>query len=564
MTATGSHTGGGVPRQRPRRYRPALVPGLSAAILLFVAVFWLFLAMGLQQVDFNQTPAWWLAQVDAFPLLAFVPAPFVTFLSELFSWRVFRHVFIPTVIGWWLAGEAAAGFVRSFYNFSSRAEAANFLSRLQSHGGAAVGTAPAVSAPTVAPATSAAPRRGGRTRLGPALKLAMVMAPMGLTFLVLLLISPLLPPSPTRTIVYNALIIISGAVTAIAIVYLAIDAFAGGAPVASGLRLQRESLETMRRQHALLRVGGPGRIVVPNHEVAVTEYNARFYRVLGPGVQTLRPFEYVRSMLDLRPQDREGEVAGITQDGVEVTCHIAVTFRLSNDDRYLTGDGSEGQAAPEQAQRPTRDRPYPYGERAACTASYIETIDGEGRVLEWTALPLVVATGQFRRALTTFPLDILYDPDGQGSAPHPELWKTVHNSTRDVLRNSGIELVALRMGPLEPPQSVLEENLNGWRSYWEKDLHRRKIEGRVEAAATVEDARTRAALEMMRTIMNSIEHARRESNTEITQEIMALRLLEALERVASSAEETDLQEESQVQRQLGALRRGLLPPGANG
>lgn len=554
MTTTGatqSNDASGVPRQHPRRYRPAFVPGLSAAILLFIAVFWLFLAMRLQEVDLNQPPAWWLAQVESFPLLAFVPTPFVTFISELLSWRVLRHVLIPTLLGWWLAGEAAAGFVHSFYNFSSRAAAADFLGRLQSHGRA-----------KSVPGSALVSRPAGRTRLGPALRLAMIMTPMALTFLLLLLISPLLPPSPSRSIIYNALIVISGAVTVIAVVYFAIDAFSGGAVTGSpGLSLNRESLESMRREHALLRVGGPGKIVVPNNEVAVTEYNARFYRVLGPGVQTLSPFEYVRTMLDLRPQDREGDVTGITQDGVEVACHIAVTFRLSSDDRYMVDDDG-AQPAVDHVQRPTRDRPYPFGERAVRTAAYIETVDGERRVASWTSLPLVVATGQFRRALTLFPLDTLYDPDGQGSPPHPELWKIVHNETRDALRNSGIELIGLRMGPLQPPQSVMEQNLSGWRSYWEKHLHRRQVEGRVEAAYTVEDARTRAAVEMLRTIMHSIQHARRESSTEMTQEIMALRLLEALERVAQAAEEASKEEDPQVQRRLEAIRKGLLPPGS--
>lgn len=532
-----------------RRYRPSLVPGLSAAIILFVAVFWLFLAFRLQEVDLNRPPDWWLAQVQAFPLLAFVPPAFVTFITQLFSWRVLRHILIPTVLGWWLAGEAATGFVHSFYNFASRAEAANFLGRLQSHAPARSGTSGAV-----------APARG-RTRLRPAIKVAFLTLPFALTFILLLFFSAIMPPTPARTTIYNTSIVIMGALWFVAIAYVVLDTVTGGAPSSPGLRLQRETLDAMRREHALLRVGGPGRIVVPNSDVVVTEYNARCYRVLGPGVQTLLPFEYVRTMLDLRLQEREGDVSGITQDGVEVTCHIAVTFRLSSDDRHFPDEDNGIQASPEQAQRPTRERPYPFGERAARTAAYIETVDTEGRASSWTSLPMVVATGRFRRALALFPLDALYDPEGERTPPHPELSDLVQAETRENLRASGIELIALRMGPLHPPQQVMDLNLSGWQSYWEKHLHRRRIEGRVEAAYTVEDARTRAAVDMLRTIMESIEHARRESNAEMAQEIIALQLLEALERAALAAQQAAEEEDPQVQRQLQALRRGLLPPG---
>ncbi len=546
-TSTQSAEGGSLSQQHPRRYRPSLAPGLSAALLLFVAVFWIFLAIRLQEVDFDQTPLWWLAQVDAFPLLAFVPPAFVTFLSELFSWHVFRHILIPALMGWWLAGQAAVGFVRSFYNFGSRAEAASFLSGLERHsrsGSARRGP------PTVR-------RSAGRVRLGPVYKLLLIMTPMALTFMLLLLVAPFLPPSPTRTVLYNSLIIISGAATFIAIGYFAIDAFTGGPPAAGGLRLHHETLEALRRQHSLLRVGGPGKVLVPDHEVAVTEYNARCYRVLGPGAQSLLPFEYVRSMIDLRSQEREGEVSGLTRDGVEVACHIAVTFRLSPDDRYVA-DGVDG--SPVQEQRSTRDRPYPYGEQAARTAAYIETVDGEGRVSTWMAMPLVIATGEFRRALTAAPLHQLYDPDAEGLPPHPTLWKEVHNNTRDELRKLGIELVALRMGPLQPPQGVMEHNLNGWRAYWEDYLNRLRVREEADAAYTVEDARTRAAVDMLRTIMHSIEHARRESGAEITQEIMALRLLEALEQAARTTA-TAGDKPDEAQRRIQRIRQGLLPPG---
>lgn len=545
MTTPGaSQSSEATPASQPRSYRPAFVPGLNGSILLFIAVFWFFLAIRVQEVDIYQTPGWWLAQVEAFPMLSFIPPAFVTYVSELFSWRVLRHVLIPALLGWWLAGQAATGFVRSFYNFSSRAEAANFLSRLKRH---------AQSRPRRTPAP-AAPRSAGRTRVLPVYKLLVILTPMTLTFTLLLFVSPFFPATPTRTIVYNALIIISGAVTLLAVAYFALDYFGSPPSSVGGLLLHHETLGRMRREHALLRVGGPGKIIVPGHEVAITEYNAHFCRVLGPGVQTLLPFEYVRSMIDLRPQEREGQVTGITLDGIEVACEIAVTFRLSYSDDVLDGEVSE-------SVQPTDDRPYPYGERSARIAAYIETVDGEGGVSSWTSLPLIVAIGQFRSALTKAPLHKLYDPRAEGSPLHPDLWKEIRKKAREELHKSGITLINLRLGPLQPPADVMEQNLNGWRAYWESHLHRLRVREEVDAVYTVEDARTHAAVDMLRTIMHSISHARRESSTEITQEIMALRLLEAMEQAAHKAKEVSGEQDVEVLRQIEAIRRDLLPPG---
>lgn len=577
----------GAGRTRPGRYRPVFLPGLGAATLLFVAVYWLFLAIRLQAVDLNQPPGWWLAQVEAFPLLAFVPTQFVAFLSAAFSWHVFRHILIPGLLGVWLAGQVATGFVRSFYNFPSQGEAASFLSRLQQHrsdrGPVQAGRKPsprsrgrvtvtadssastAQSTATQSTARSSA-KPAGRSRMKPAVMVTLITLPFAFTFLLLIFFSAFMPPSPTRSAIYSTLIIIMGAAWIGVVGYYVLNTFAGGPSGSPGLLLQRETLQQLRQEQALLRVGGPGGIVVPNSDVVVTEYNGHFCRVLGPGAQMLLPFEYVRSMLDLRAHDREGDVTGVTQDGVELTCHIAVTFRLSNDDRDFSAEDALNQDPQQEAQRPTRDRPYPYGERAVRAAAYAEAVDGSGRVSTWTSLPLVVATGQLRRALAENRLDALFDPEAREPAPHPELLKWVQDNTRQALHKSGIELIALGMGPLRPPDSVTSQNLSGWRSYWEKEYRKRQAEGRAAAVSTIEDARTEAEVEMLRAIVEGIQRARRESSAELAQEIVALRLVEAMERVAHSAQQAvvdDTVEENQrVLRQLATLRQGLLPPGS--
>lgn len=539
------------PADGPRRrsYRPEGLPGVSAAAIFFVLIYWLLFAFWLQDIDLNQPPAWWLSQTQTFPLLRAVPIPFVTFFTRAFSWRVLRHILIPGILGWWLANEATTGFLRSFYNFPTRAEAASFLSRLQA----------SVQSVSAEPAATAPPSSGtSRTKLRPASVLTLITLPFMAVFLLLLLYSFIAPPSPLRRTVYTVLIVALGLIWAIVVVLYGYRYFASSSPT-YGLRLDRNTLREMRQRHAVLRVGGPGSVVVGNSDVAVTEYNGRFHRVLGPGAQRLLPFEYVHFVLDLRPQDRQQDITGITQDGVEVTTKVHLTFRISSDDTYFSSTDALNQVSQEEPQRPTPDRPYPFGEKAVRAAAYMEMVDDDGRVSSWTALPLVVATNQFRRVLGQNRLDALFDPQATGPAPHPELWQRVEADTRRVLRKYGIQLTTLSMGPLQAPEVVTAQNLSGWRSFWDRE-NRPQAGGGPEAVATEEEARIEAEVDILRAIVDGLQQARRESRASLAREIVALRLVEALERMAHTRQgDVDATDED-VLAQLQLIRRQLAPP----
>lgn len=78
--------------------------------------------------------------------------------------------------------------------------------------------------------------------------------------------------------------------------------------------------------------------------------------------------------------------------------------------------------------------------------------------------------------------------------------------------------------------------------------------------ATEEDARTAAEIDILRAIVDGLQQARRESRASLAREIVALRLVEALERMARARQgEVDLDDEV-VLAQLQLLRRQLAPP----
>ena len=60
----------------------------------------------------------------------------------------------------------------------------------------------------------------------------------------------------------------------------------------------------------LMKLGGPGVLLVKENTAVLTERGARYSRVLGPEEHTLKPFERIRMIYDLRTQNMTGNEVG--------------------------------------------------------------------------------------------------------------------------------------------------------------------------------------------------------------------------------------------------------------
>ncbi len=93
--------------------------------LLFVG-FWLF-ASHMERVDGNVVLATLFRRDPA--QVALTPFPvWLTWPVEMFHWRVLRH-FIPVIVGWWFAVQAAISMIQVLYQTPDRQTAADFLRR---------------------------------------------------------------------------------------------------------------------------------------------------------------------------------------------------------------------------------------------------------------------------------------------------------------------------------------------------------------------------------------------------------------------------------------------------
>jgi len=95
-------------------------------------------------------------------------------------------------------------------------------------------------------------------------------------------------------------------------------------------------LTAATRTSPLVRIGGPGTLVVHESCLVLLERGGVFVRLIGPGEHPLRPFERPALVLDLRPQIRRRQVNAWTQDGLPVQARLELGARL----RWEPGDAA--------------------------------------------------------------------------------------------------------------------------------------------------------------------------------------------------------------------------------
>ena len=216
--------------------------------------------------------------------------------------------------------------------------------------------------------------------------------------------------------------------------------------------LDRRSFTEQRISNELIRTGGPGQIIIGESDVAVTEINGRFERVLGSGKQRLRRFEKVVSLLDLREQERANQsVTLMTREGLELTTDIRLIFRLQQ-----RSDATHPEAT------------YIFDDDSVRRAAYANEVTGNG-ITRWDDLPAAIAASQLRRLVASKRLDALIDPKYVfESAPHPEIQISMEQNTRDILRSYGIHLISARLTSLKMSSELHETLLLYWKNFGEK------------------------------------------------------------------------------------------------
>jgi regulator of protease activity HflC (stomatin/prohibitin superfamily) len=395
------------------------------ALVVLLILYWLFVR-SLERVDGAAILAAWLLPDMA---LTQGTQPAVSFLYrfpvEMLHPRVLRH-FIPVIVGWWLATEAAVSLIQVFYECPDRKTARDFL------------------------------RRQRRTALR-----------FELPFVV-----------TDRT------------------------------------------LEQLRRESVQMRVGGPLTITVPEGNAAVTELNGRFYRVYPAGTHQLGRFEYVRAVIDLHRQERsDKDVRLQTKEGIAVQADVHVNFRISTGGEPVT-----------------HNRPYPYSEDAVRHAAYAGVVLANNEASSWESAPLSRVKGALAEVISQYRLDELLFPATPARQLHFSIRREVERKVREALQKQGIDLLRVQISVLTPPESVVQQYLEYWLSHWRTRDRIASADGVASAVEEVEVARAEAEITMIQAIVEGVRRAQREGATGVTGDVLALRLIEALERLVRQSQ----------------------------
>lgn len=216
--------------------------------------------------------------------------------------------------------------------------------------------------------------------------------------------------------------------------------------------LNRQTFSEQQIDEELMRVGGPGYVVVAESDVAATEINGRFERVLGSGRHRLRRFEKVVAILDLREQERtHNNITLMTKEGLELTTDLRINFHIRRQP-----DPNNPLAA------------YTFHDESVRKAAFNISI-GQGGVLRWDDQPMRIAIAQLRRVVAGKRLDELIDPKYVfEAAPHPEVQIALEQDTRDILDLSGIYLVSARTTALKMSPAMHETLIGYWKAFGEK------------------------------------------------------------------------------------------------
>lgn len=267
--------------------------------------------------------------------------------------------------------------------------------------------------------------------------------------------------------------------------------------------------------HALRRVGGPGGVVAFTDSAVVTEKNGKLGRVLGPGIHQLDPFEKIWDMIDLRPQRWEFAVDAMTQEGIPVTCHADVNFKID--------DGGK---------KSTHDEPYPMTEEAvfkAATSKWIREAERTepDRLMTWTKMVIIAHTeGTVRSILARHPLDQLIDPATRRNI-QTELGEALGKSVPNV----GAKIIRVALGDIQLKDEVTQQWIEKWQAEGRRRMMEIEAEGQAARISIEANATIQAQVRMIANTAKAFDSMARYGE-EIPSRFVILRFIEMIKRTS--------------------------------
>jgi hypothetical protein len=275
----------------------------------------------------------------------------------------------------------------------------------------------------------------------------------------------------------------------------------------------------IEQDHVLNQVGGPGHLVVYNDSAVLLERSGQLTRIAKKGFVRLEPFERIYTKVDLRPKRWVYPVKSMSKEGIPITCEAEVAYQI--DDEGL---------------QPTDEEPYPAPERkifqaAVCTWIREANRPTEARTMDWGARVIISETeGSLRAILSQYPLDRLIGLTLDSTNPREEIRRELETRLRQNVPELGARILSVALGDIKVDNEVTQQWIEAWRARWERWAAERKALGQAAQVEQVENAKTRAQVMMITSIVEALQPLVTPSAQEITSRLVLTRLFMVLSR----------------------------------
>ncbi len=270
----------------------------------------------------------------------------------------------------------------------------------------------------------------------------------------------------------------------------------------------------------LMRIGGPGSLVIYKDSAVVLEQAGKLTRVMKRGFAKLDYLERVWDVVDLRPHHWVYGVSAMSKDGIPVTCQADVTFQIDDGGRP-----------------PSEEEPFPATEQAifyAATRKLIRVADRseDDQVFDWERRAIIGNTeGALRAILARYLLDQLLGPDEVNRAHHrSEIRSKLEAELRKSFPDIGAKLIKVELGDIKVDDKIAQQQIEAWRSLWQRWTREREAEGEAARLQAVEAAKAQAQADMIVAITQAFQSLT-EAGAAIPAQLVLLRMFEVLKRV---------------------------------
>lgn len=321
-----------------------------------------------------------------------------------------------------------------------------------------------------------------------------------------------------------------------------------------------EGQEKYTKPEGLLkRLGGPGLVVVQEGNAAVFQKGGRITKVVGPGREWVRFLERTRCVLDLRPQWESRILENVrTRDHIPLAVRLGIGFHIEREE-----ETDRRGRPPKSDSDPVLGQVYPVYESTVRKAAFNPSGD-------WRLTTVGMVENALRDVVATYDFDQLFCHEpGRGAGASGSLdpdERTVREIEEKVLgrvqgtaaERFGVSITVADVSEVRIPEEVQNRLLEWWGVRWdkatevaraeaEKEVLRLKGEGQAAALEAVEGKRQEAigaTVKALESLMKSVAWRdaalaqrlaaviERLIGRMVTEDVLALRMLEALEKLS--------------------------------